>query len=122
VTSAYKYETADGVTRNIRAVEWVRPDVASSVFGQDLLQSFGACITVCIIALNGAEQRVAAVLAGTPDPGCVPTLGKNPKPETFAVDNEDASLDLGQAAHDQMVAHIQSRSTVRGIPLGSAHL
>ena len=109
VTGPYKYEMVGGVPRHTRAVEWVRPDVARSVFGQDLLHSFGAFMTVCNITRNGAEQRVAAVLAGKPDPGYTPAPGKLPKPETVAGDAEDASLDLGQAAHDQIVAHIQSR-------------
>jgi len=115
VTGPYKYESVDGVVRHTRAVEWVRPDVARSVFGQDLLYSFGAFMTVCNITRNGAESRVAAVLAGKPDPGYTPTPGKAPKPETVAGDAEDASLDLGQAAHDQIVAHIQSRFSGHGL-------
>jgi restriction system protein len=115
VTGPYKYEKVDGVPRHTRAVEWVRPDVARSVFGQDLLYSFGAFLTVCNITRNGAENRVAAVLAGKPDPGYTSAPGKAPKPETVASDTEDASLDLGQAAHDQIVAHIQSRFSGHGL-------
>lgn len=115
VTGPYKYEKVEGVPRHTRAVEWVRPDVARSVFGQDLLYSFGAFMTVCNITRNGAENRVAAVLAGKPDPGHTPAPGKAPKPETVAGDTEDASLDLVQAAHDQIVAHIQSRFSGHGL-------
>lgn len=115
VTGPYKYEKVDGVPRHTRAVEWVRPDVARSVFGQDLLYSFGAYLTVCKITRNGAEQRVAAVLAGKPDPGSTPLPGKAPKPEIVADDVDDALLDLGQAAHDQIVAHIQSRFSGHGL-------
>ncbi len=114
VTGPYKYEKVDGVPRHTRTVEWVRPDVARSVFGQDLLYSFGAFMTVCNITRNGAENRVAAVLAGGPDPD-TPAPGKAPKPEIVASDTEDASLDLGQAAHDQIVAHIQSRFSGHGL-------
>ena len=34
VTGPYKYEKVNGFSRHTRAVEWVRPDVARSVFGQ----------------------------------------------------------------------------------------
>lgn len=115
VTGPYKYENVDGVPRHTRAVDWVRPDVARSVFGQDLLYSFGAALTVCNITRNGAENRVAVVLAGKPDPGYTPTPGEAPKPETVAGDAEDASLDLAQAAHDQIVGHIQSRFSGHGL-------
>lgn len=115
VTGPYKYENVNGVPRHTRAVEWVRPDVARPVFGQDLLYSFGAFLTVCNITRNSAENRVAAVLAGKPDPGYTPAPGKALKPETAASDTEDASLDLGQAAHDQIVAHIQSRFSGHGL-------
>jgi hypothetical protein len=60
-------------------------------------------------------EDVAAVLAGKPDPGYTPAPGKAPKPDTVASDAEDASLDLGQAAHDQIVAHIQSRFSGHGL-------
>jgi restriction system protein len=115
VTGPYKYEEVEGVYRHTRAVEWVRPDVARSVFGQDLLYSFGAFLTVCNITRNGAEQRVAAVIAGKPDPGNATVLGKVSKPETIAGDTEGVPLDLGQAAHDQIVAHIQSRFSGHGL-------
>jgi restriction system protein len=109
VTGPYKYEKVNGEPRHTRAVEWVRPDVARSVFLQDLLYSFGAFLTVCNIARNGAENRVAAVLAGKPDPGYTPVPGKALQPEAVASDAEDALLDLGLAARDEIVAHIQSR-------------
>lgn len=109
VTGPYKYQKIGGSFRHTRPVDWIRPDVARSVFEQDLLYSFGAFMTVCSITRNGAEQRVAAVLTGKPDPGYVPTPGKTPRAEAPTADTEDAPLDLGQAAHDQIVAHIQSR-------------
>ena len=116
VTGPYKHAKVGGVLRHTRAVEWVRPDIARSVFEQDMLHSFGAYMTVCNITRHGAEQRVAAVLAGKPaDPGYTPVPGKAAKPEAVAGDAEDASLDLGQAAHDQIVAHIQSRFSGHGL-------
>jgi restriction system protein len=109
VKGPYKYEKVGGAWRHIRDVEWLRPDVPRSVFGQDLLNSFGAFMTVCNITRNHAEQRVAAVLAGSADPGFPPTAGEVPKPESIAGDDDGLEHDLALAAHDQIVAHIQSR-------------
>lgn len=109
VNGPYRYEKVGVTPRHIRSVEWLRPDVPRSVFGQDLLNSFGAYMTVCNITRNDAEQRVAAVLAGRPDPGFTPTPGKAPKPEIVAGDDDSVEHDLALAAHDQIVAHIQSR-------------
>lgn len=109
VKGPYKYEKVGGVLRHMRTVEWLRPDVPRTVFGQDLLHSFGAFMTVCNIARNNAEQRVAAVLAGKPDPGFTPTPSKTPNSETVASDDDAVGHDLSLAAHDQIVAHIQSR-------------
>lgn len=109
VKGPYKYERIGAVTRHVRAVEWLRPDVPRSIFGQDLLHSFGAFMTVCNIRRNNAEQRVAAVLAGKPDPGFTPTIGKALKPEIAAGDDDVVPHDLALAAHDEIVAHIQTR-------------
>jgi len=108
VKGPYKYEKVGPSYRHVRAVDWVRPDVPRSVFGQDLLNSFGAFMTVCNITRNDAEQRVAAVLDGKPDPGFTPTPGTAPKPA--AAGNDDpVEHDLVLAAHDQIVAQIQRR-------------
>jgi restriction system protein len=109
VKGPYRYEKIDGQMRHVRPVEWIRPDVPRSVFGQDLLHSFGAFMTVCNIARNHAEERVCAVLANKPDPGFVPSPGMSPKPETVATEGEAQGHDLTLAANDQIVAHIQSR-------------
>ncbi len=113
VTGPYRYINVDGELRHTRAVEWVRPDVARSVFAQDLLHSFGAFMTVCTITRNDAMKRIAAVFAGHSDPGYMPVIGKTTNPE--AAEADDAPLDLGQAAHDQIVAHIQSRFSGHGL-------
>ncbi len=109
VTGPYQYLQVGSTKRHVRAVEWVRPDVPRSVFGQDLLHSFGAFMTVCNIQRNDAEARVAAVLAGKPDPGFVPVPGKPPKPDSDGEAEASAGHDLSLAANDQIVAHIQSR-------------
>jgi restriction system protein len=109
VKGAYKYEKVEGVMRHVRAVEWLKPDVPRSVFEQDLLYSFGAFMTVCNIRRNNAEERVATVLAGKPDPGFIPEPGQPAKPAPVAEESDAQGYDLALAANDQIVAHIQRR-------------
>lgn len=110
VTGSYQYMQVGSTKRHVRAVEWVRPDVPRTVFGQDLLSSFGALMTVCNIQRNDAETRVAAVLAGKADPGFIPIPGKLPLPDSDGdTDAPAQGHDLALAANDQIVAHIQRR-------------
>ena len=109
VTGPYKYEKAGGVLRHLRNVEWIRPDVPRTAFGQDLLQSFGALKTVYTVARNNALQRVTAVLAGKTDPSCTATQDPTPNPDPEFADDDAMAVDLALAAHDQIVAHIQAR-------------
>jgi restriction system protein len=109
VKGSYTYAKVGSEFRHIRKVEWIRPDVPRSVFGQDLLRSFGAFMTVCNITRNDAQERIAAVLQGKPDPGFVPSTAGVPKPESVVGEDEAPGHDLALAANDQIVAHIQSR-------------
>lgn len=111
VRGPYKNLKIGNSYRHTRAVEWVRPDVPRTAFEQDLLHSFGAFMTVCNISRNDAERRVASVAAGKPDPGPGLALDK-PKPSIGIRPptlEADEAPDLGQLAHDQIVAHIQAR-------------
>jgi restriction system protein len=102
VTGPYQYTTdlGDGV-RHIRKVEWLRTDLPRTAFGQDILYSLGAFMTVCQIQRNQAEERIRAVLAGNADPGA--PSGE----EADAEDGGERSLDIEQAAGDQILEHIQ---------------
>ena len=109
VTGPYRYDQVNTAFRHIRPVEWLRPEVPRSTFGQDLLYSFGALMTVCNISRNGADRRVAAVLEGKPDPGLSVVVEKPTKVPVPPGDETIEALDLAQLAHDQIVAQIQSR-------------
>ena len=111
VIGPYKYMKVGDEYRHTRPVEWLRPDVPRTAFEQDLLYSFGAFMTVCNISRNDALQRVEAVLQGKPDPGPSVKMGKPTKKVGVLDEDEDTSEipNLSQIAHDQIVAHIQSR-------------
>ena len=103
VQGPYEYRRLGEEMRHIRQVSWERT-VPRSAFGQDLLYSFRAFMTVCRISRNDAEARVAAVLAGKADPGLV-AEGK------FPTDEEAPILDIAQAAHDQIIAYVRKHFT-----------
>jgi restriction system protein len=102
VTGPYQYTTDLGdAVRHVRKVEWLRTDLPRTAFDQDLLYSLGAFMTVCQIARNQAEERIRAVLAGKADPGA-------PAGEEAEIDEGgERSLDIEQAAGDQLLQHIQ---------------
>jgi restriction system protein len=110
VKGPYRYQKVGGELRHTRPVDWVRPDVPRTAFEQDLLHSFGAFMTVCNVSRNDAERRVTAVMAGKPDPGPSVARDKPKKPGGAPPTVEPEEVpDLGQLAHDQIVAHIQTR-------------
>lgn len=96
----YKPENPEGA-KHCRAVKWIREDVPRDDFGQDLLYSLGALMTVCQIQRNNAEERVTAMLGGSPDPH----LGK-------VIDNGEDNgivINLEEHAQDQLRSYIGAK-------------
>lgn len=111
VVGPYEHAKVRGAMRHIRKVDWIRTDVPRSVFGQDLLRSFGAFLTVCAINRNNARERVLAVMNGKPDPGFsadVKTLCDEKREESLS-DEAESEHDIETEANDKIVAHIQNR-------------
>lgn len=117
VKGPYRYQKVGGELRHTRPVEWIRTDVPRTAFEQDLLHSFGAFMTVCNVSRNEAERRVATVLAGKPDPGPSVAPNKPKKPGAPPTIEPEEVPDLGQLAHDQIVAHIQTRFAGHGLAM-----
>ena len=109
VAGPYRYERVNGVLRHTRQVRWIRPDVARTVFQQDLLYSFGAFMTVCTISRNDAVRRITAVLEGGTDSGAG-VISDKPLGNGTPMSDESAGevRDLSQVLRDQIVARIQS--------------
>jgi restriction system protein len=109
VTGPYQYRKIGNEFRHTRPVEWIRPDVPRNTFAQDLLGSFGAFMTVCNIARNGAEQRIMAVLEGQADPGFSGDSAVIEVPAAPLGTEPASATDFAELSNDQIVAHIQSR-------------
>lgn len=109
VTGGYAYDaSAPPDARHRRAVEWLREDVPRSAFGQDLLYSLGAFLTVCQIKRNNAEERIRAIASGREDPG--PLLDEvEPTAGGSSPDEETALVDLERYGRDRIAALITRR-------------
>ena len=96
-------------------VKWIAESVPRAHFGQDLLHTFGAFLTICRVKRNNAEERLAAMKAS------------NWKPESIAAavtlhptslgDSDDATgnVDLEESARDQIAQLISARFKGHGL-------
>ena len=96
ITGPYKYQPEfPEDAKHTRPVTWIRTDIPRTAFGQDLLYSLGAFITVCEIKRNDAENRIKALLKGKVE---IPE-----EPETREPEEE---LDFEQTALDQIRTYV----------------
>jgi restriction system protein len=113
--------TAEPMERHGRKVEWLNKEVPRSAFGQDLLYSFGAFLTICEVKRNNADARVRAMaLNGWRDqgvpPAVLPVPGVSPTGGDEPTDLEDAGpINLEQVASDQIAARIQQLYSGHGM-------
>ena len=107
VVGPYQHAKVGDEMRHLRKVDWIRTEVPRSVFGEDLLRSFGA-LSVCSIERNKARERVIAVMNGKPDPGFSTDAktASDQENESSLVDDSDHDLEI--EANDKIVAHIQT--------------
>lgn len=106
VTGPYQYRSDIGDIHHTLPVKWLRDDISRTTFGQDLLYSFGAYMTVCQIQRNNAEKRVLEVSEGHKDPGPGLVEGKV-KTEGEDENGEEGPTDVEQVARDQIMSHIE---------------
>lgn len=91
-----------------RSVKWVGEAVPRTHFGQDLLYSFGAFLTICRIKRNNAEQRITAMRASGWKPETLKAslgAGQPTSDDELAV----SDTNLEDLAHDQIAALISAR-------------
>jgi restriction system protein len=107
ITTPYVYDPkGEPLYRHYRAVKWLNTDVPRSAFGQDLLYSLGAFMTVCQVSKNNAEQRVRALAHGATGLESF-DVATRATPTDSA---EDESIkDLGQLGRDQIAQLITRR-------------
>ncbi|MCY3783913.1 MAG: restriction endonuclease [Chloroflexi bacterium] len=113
VSGPYRYQEVDGIKRHTRSVNWIRPDVPRSEFGQDLLNSLGAFMTVCRIHRNDSAPRIASILEGQEDPGTDATNAESDSSQNGdeTVRDDQAVPDVADLAREQVVGRIRAHFT-----------
>jgi len=101
--------------RHTRPVRWLRTDLARTAFGQDLLYSLGAFLTVCEVKRHDAVRRLDSLARTGHDPGWAKSLGGPPETESVITDEATNSVDIQRLAADQISARIEERFTGHGL-------
>lgn len=98
-----------------REVKWVGEAIPRSNFGQDLLYSFGAFMTICRIQRNNAEERLARMRANGWAPENLSGTAGSISVEETATDAE--STDIEELARIQIAqlinAHFKGHALTR---------
>ncbi|MGI5880274.1 MAG: restriction endonuclease [Syntrophomonadaceae bacterium] len=105
-------KTASSPFYHWRKVKWVGEAIPRAHFGQDLLYSFGASMTICRIQRNNAEARLKTMR----DNGWNPeTLIQITKPDTGGEADSDEYSNLEELARDQIARLIAARFKGHGL-------
>lgn len=95
-----------------RPVKWIAEAVPRDHFGQDLLYTFGAFLTICRVERNNAEQRLAAMRANDWKPE---TLASVIQPSATVTDDVPQDTDLEDRAQDQIAQLISAKFKGHGL-------
>jgi len=96
-----------------RPVKWIGEAVPRSHFGQDLLYTFGAFLTICRIKRNNAEERIAAMRAKGWKPEALADIKASSGPA--GSEEDTATADLEELARDQIAKVIAARFKGHGL-------
>jgi len=108
VTGDYIFEsTGPSPFFHWRAVKWIGEAIPRSHFGKDLLNTFGAFMTICRVQKNDAEARLQAMRKNGWQPESVAQVLAPSAPMTEADLTPD--LDLEERARDGIARLILSR-------------
>ena len=112
VTGAYEFSPeAESPYYHYRTIKWLGDPVPKSYFGQDLLFTFGAFMTICRIQTNDAEQRIRAMWNGglwSQDKNLHPS---SPSAGSEAAEDTGTETDLEDAAQSQIIQLIEAKFT-----------
>lgn len=89
-----------------RPVKWIGEAIPRANFGQDLLYSFGAFLTICRVQRNNAEARINAMRVNGWKPETITAATRVNIPAT---DEETEETNLEELAQDQIARLIGAR-------------
>lgn len=115
VVGDYRYEPAGpSPFFHLRAVKWIGEAIPRAHFGKDLLNSFGAFMTICRVRRNNAEARLAAMRATGWKPEALAAIVR-PVTPVAEVTDEESDTDLEELARDQIAQAIVARFKGHGL-------
>ncbi len=107
IVSKYNFNAdANDPYYHFREVKWIEQDIPRSNFGQDILYSLGAFMTVCQIKRNDAERRVRSMLTSNWKDVQKPEYDVNYVAGESDIEDNNSDLDLETASFDQIGKHI----------------
>ncbi len=115
ITGGYQFvQDATDPFYHWRSVEWFGQEIPRSHFGQDLLYSFGAFMTICKVRRNNALARLQSMKKNgwqpETDKAVLKSLGKNVQADTDDANDEDGfDVNLAELAKQQVVSLIESK-------------
>ncbi len=98
-----------------RPVKWIAEAVPRAHFGQDLLHSFGAFMTICRVQRNNAEARIAAMRSGGWKPESIAAITQGTTEPIGEADEATVDSDLEELARDQIAQLISARFKGHGL-------
>ncbi|WP_425801224.1 restriction endonuclease [Desulfitobacterium sp. Sab5] len=106
VTGEYTYDSsAQNPFYHWRSVKWIGEAIPRANFGQDLLYTFGAFLTICRVQRNNAEVRINAMRANGWKAESITTQSK----VTHNIDDGLEDTDIEALAHDSISRLISAR-------------
>jgi restriction system protein len=96
-------------------VRWIGETVPRAHFGKDLLNTFGAFMTICRVQRNNAEARIAAMRATGWKPESIAAVTKAPAVSLDEAASATEDTDLEEAARDQIAQLISARFKGHGL-------
>jgi len=99
-----------------RSVKWIAEGLPRSHFGKDLLNTFGAFMTICRVQKNKAEARINAMRMNGWKPETTASITKGTTPtEDPGEGDVGANTDLEELARDQIAQLITARLKGHGL-------
>ena len=116
VTGSYLYHSqADNPYYHSLEVNWFAQDIPRTAFDQDILNSFGAFLTVCRISRNNAEERIIALSKNGWKGSHSTTISTGNIPDDSEVMIEPGIINLEETANDQIAEFIERRFAGHGL-------
>ncbi len=110
VTGDYEFDaTAANPFYHWRTVKWISEPIPRDNFGKDLLNTFGAFMTICRVQSNNAEARLAKMRANGWKPEQLSAIVKPVPSAAEPPDDANEGTDLEEAARDQIARLISAR-------------